>query len=63
MATVTYLGSIGTQGSGVTSLSLPAHNQAAGNLIVVTMQTYENSAQTVTGVADTAGNSYTQVLA
>lgn len=45
-ATVTYIGSNGTQGSGANPISLSAYNQAAGHLIVVFVNTYETGCGT-----------------
>lgn len=60
---ISYLGANANFGSGVTSLALSAYNQPAGELIVVSANTYDNATGvTVTSVTDTAGNTYLPVL-
>lgn len=56
---VAAAGGSGTVGTSVNSLSTPAHNQPAGNCIVVAILSYPNLTSAPT---DTAGNSYVKVF-
>lgn len=45
--------------AGIGSVTLPAQNVTAGNLLVCTVRWGGNGSQTITSVSDTAGNTYT----
>lgn len=53
---------VSTSANGSSStVASPAQSHASGNLIVVGVRWYRNSAQDVSSVADTAGNTYTLI--
>lgn len=56
--TVTLIGKTSPSGA-VSTIALPSYNQAAGNCIVVAAGLYQ---ATVTGVTDTAGNTYVKAV-